>query len=165
MEIVAFPVSAAPHAETQTRFITSDAERSLAQARLSPDERWISFNAGKLSEPGISTIYVIPSTGGEWTRVTTEGKYFDGKARWSPDGKTIYFISNRGGFMNVWGAPFDPKTGKPAGEPFRVTSFENPGRMILPDTGSLDLTLSADRLILPMMEASANIWILENVDR
>src|SRR5262245_6084530 len=165
MEIVAFPVSAAPHAETQMRFITSSAEHNLAQARLSPDERWISFNASKVSEPGTSTIYVIPATGGEWTRITTEGKYFDGKARWSPDGKTIFFISNRGGFMNVWGAPFDPKTGKPVGEPFRVTAFENPGRMILPDTGLLDLTFSADRMILPMTESSGNIWILENVDR
>jgi len=42
----------------------------------------------------VSIIYVVPQSGGEWTQIT-EGKYFDDKPRWSPDGRTLYFLSNR----------------------------------------------------------------------
>jgi serine/threonine protein kinase len=79
--------------------------------------------------------------------------------------KVLDFGSNRGGFLNVWGIRFDPTQGKPVGEPFRVTSFENPGRMIPDDMYYVDLGIAANRLVLPIMEVSGSIWILENVDR
>jgi Tol biopolymer transport system component/DNA-binding winged helix-turn-helix (wHTH) protein len=164
MAIVMFPLRAAPCAETQMRPITSDPDRNLWQARFSPDERWISFNVSNPTEPGVSTIHVVSQNGGEWTQIT-DGKSFDDKARWSPDGRTIYFISNRAGLMNVWGIRFDPARGKPAGEPFRVTRFESPSQMILPLVGALELTFSHDRLILPMTSVSGNLWVLENIDR
>src|SRR4030095_15612888 len=111
--------------------VTSRSEENLYQARFSPDQKWISFTAAKTTEAGISTIYVIHASGGEWKRIT-EGKYFDDKPRWSPDGRRLYFISNRTGFLNVWGIQFDPASGQRAGDPFRVTAFQNPGQMILP---------------------------------
>jgi len=159
-----FPLRAAPHAENQMRVVTSHPEYTLWQPRFSPDERWICFNALKETEAGVSTIYVVPSSGGDWTPIT-EGRHWEGKARWSHDGKTIYFVSNRTGFFNVWGIRFDPRTGKPAGDAFRVTEFESPGRMVLPLLGRLEMSLAADRLVLPIMEVSGSIWVLENVDR
>ena len=78
---------------------------------------------------------------------------------------TIYFISNRTGFLNVWGIRFDPAQGKPLGQPFRVTAFESPGRMVFTGVGSLEISLSRDRLVAPIMEVSGNIWMLDNVDR
>jgi len=162
--ICLFPIAAAPRAETQMRVVASHPEQNLYQARYSPDGRWISFIAAKAFDAGVSTIYVIPASGGDWKRVT-EGKYFDDKPRWSPDGRKLYFISNRTGFFNVWGIGFDPANGQPVGEPFRVTAFENPSRMILPDVITMEMALTANRLILPIMEVSGGIWILENVER
>ncbi|HKX31448.1 MAG TPA: winged helix-turn-helix domain-containing protein, partial [Blastocatellia bacterium] len=159
-----YPIAAAPHAETQMHVITSHPEQNLYQARFSPGDHWISFIAAKASEAGISTIYVIPAAGGEWKRIT-EGKYFDDKPRWSPDGRQLYFISNRTGFFNVWGIRFDPISGQTVGPPFRVTSFESPARMILADVRILEMSLTADRIILPIMEVSGGIWILENVEK
>lgn len=156
------PVSAAPHAEAQMRALTSHPDENLYQARFSPDERWISFCSARMNQAGISTISVIPATGGEWIRIT-DGHHFDDKPRWSPDGRIIYFISDRTGFFNVWGIRFDAATGRPVGEPFRVTAFDSPGQMILEDVRVMELALAADRLILPIMEVSGNIWILENV--
>jgi serine/threonine protein kinase len=133
--ICLLPIAAAPRAETQMRVVAADPEQSLFQARFSPGERWISFNAIKPSDAGVSTIYVVPSAGGAWTRIT-DGKDWNDKARWSPDGKTIYYVSNRTGFFNVWGIRFDPKNGTPVGEPFRVTTFDSPGQMVLPSPPS-----------------------------
>ena len=146
------------------RVVTSHPEANLWQARFSPDNRWISFCAAKATEAGISTIFVVPASGGEWTRIT-EGRYFDDKARWSPDGKTLYFVSNRTGFFQVWGIRFDPSKGQPVGDPFRVTDFEGPGQMILLNRKTMEMALSADRLILPIMEVSGGIWILENAEQ
>ena len=55
--------------------------------------------------------------------------------------------------------------GKLIGEPFRVTEFESPGRMVSPRLAFMDIALAADRLVLPIMEVSGSIWVLENVDR
>jgi Tol biopolymer transport system component/DNA-binding winged helix-turn-helix (wHTH) protein len=158
-----FSLDAAPKAETQMRVIASNPEYNLWQGRFSPDGRWISFNAFNATDPAASTIYVVSASGGEWVSLT-EGRYWDDKPRWSPDGKAIYFVSNRTGFFNVWKVRFDPAVGKPLDQPARVTDFESPTQMIIPNIVPLEMALTSDRLILPMMEASGGIWVLENVD-
>jgi Tol biopolymer transport system component/DNA-binding winged helix-turn-helix (wHTH) protein len=159
-----FPLDAAPHAETQMRVVASHPEYYLWQGRFSPDGRWISFNAYKATDAAVSTVYVVSASGGPWVSIT-EGQYWDDKPRWSPDGKAIYFVSNRTGFFNVWKVRFDPTSGKPQGQPARVTSFESSTQMIMPNIVSMEMALTSDRLILPLMETSGGIWVLENVDR
>ncbi|HEY6801960.1 MAG TPA: winged helix-turn-helix domain-containing protein [Pyrinomonadaceae bacterium] len=159
-----FPLDAAPRAETQMRIIASNPEYNLWQGRFSPDGRWISFNAFNATDPSVSTVYVISSSGGEWIKLT-EGRYWDDKPRWSPDGKAIYFVSNRTGFFNVWKVRFDPASGKALDQPKRVTDFESTTQMIIPNIVQLEMALTSDRIILPMMETFGSIWVLENVDR
>ncbi|HJQ26195.1 MAG TPA: winged helix-turn-helix domain-containing protein [Blastocatellia bacterium] len=164
-QICLLPLAAAPHAETEARALIADPEYSLWHARFSPDGRWILFQGLRVSEPGVSVIYVAPAAGGEWIHIT-DGKHWDDKPRWSPDGKAIYFVSNRSsGFLNVWGVRFDPVSGRPVGEPFRVTAFESPGQMIQPSIVLLQISLAADRLVVPINQVTGSIWILENVDR
>ena len=155
------PVAAAPRAEAQARVLASKPDYDLWQARFSPNERWICFLA-VLQNHAVSTIYVMPASGGAWIPIT-DGKQCDDKPRWSPDGKTIYFMSPRTGFFNLWGIRFDPDDGKPVGEPFLVKTFESPGRY--PSPGGMELALGEQRFVLPLMQLSGNIWVLENVDR
>ncbi len=158
------PLSAAPHAETKARLAASDPAYNLWEPHFSPDSRWIAFQAVRAIGATDSTIYVMPASGGQWTRIT-EGKYWDDKPRWSPDGKTIYFISARTGFLNAWAIRFDPVKGQPLGEPFRVTAFESPGHMVPDRLGVLGMSLAANRLVLPIAEVSGGIWMLEDMDR
>ncbi len=161
-----FPVSPS-RGETEASVVAAHPEYNLWQAHFSPDERWICFVAHKIKEArgGVLTIYVVPASGGEWRRVTEE-KHWADKPRWSPDGKTIYFLSNQGSaFFNVWGARFDPVKGETVGEPFQVTSFGIPGRMISPRIQDMEIDLSRERLVLPITEVTGSIWMLDNVDR
>ena len=158
------PVSAAPQAETQGRVVAHDPEYNLAQSHFSPNGKWIAFIAISTVGATPHTIYVIPASGGDWIPIT-EGRYIADKPRWSPDGKTIYFLSPRGGFLNVWGRRFDPAQGKPLGQPFQVTAIESPNRMMPLSLAPADISLSADRLVLRITEVTGNLWMLENVDR
>jgi Tol biopolymer transport system component len=157
------PVPAVPHADATARKIISDPLYDVYQSRFSPDGRWIVFGASRSSPRAAeSKLFVIPATGGPWIPIT-EGKYWDDKPRWSPDGKTIYFISGRGGFFNVWGIHFDPAKGKPVGEPFRVTAFESPSLMVPQPTQWAGLSLSQNKFVLTMQDLSGSIWVLDNV--
>src|SRR5262249_18986087 len=159
------PLEAAPQAETKALRLVFDPLYSRVQGQFSPDGHWIVFEATQSGPIAAeSTLYVVPRSGGPWTRIT-DGKSWDDKPRWSPDGRTIYFVSPRSGFFNVWGIRFDPAQGRPVGEPFQVTQFEVPGFMIPPEIQAVALSLTQDRMTLTMTEMSGNIWILDSVDR
>jgi Tol biopolymer transport system component len=164
-EVWLLPAASAPHSETAAQKIVSDPGYDLFQAHFSPNGRWIVFeavaNSPKAAE---SALYVVPAAGNSWTRIT-EGKHWDDKPRWSPDGKTIYFVSSRGGIFNVWGIHFDPAKGKPVGEPFRISSFESPRLMVPREISPVALSLTQDKLVLTLQELSGGIWVLDNVDR
>ncbi len=158
------PVAAAPRAETQRRVLASRPGYNLWEPRFSPDERWICFLATSVKDTAVHTIHVMPAGGGDWIPIT-ETKYYDDKPRWSPDGKTLYFMSPRRGSFDLWGIGFDPQEGKKVGEPFLVKPFDNPGQHVSQNLGLGHLALSAQRFVLPLAQVSGNIWVLENVDR
>jgi len=164
-EILLAPVAAAPHAETAVRRIPYDRPGYFVfQTRLSPNGRWIVFSAVMNSPQFESALYVIPVAGGAWTRIT-DGRHWDDKPRWSPDGRTIYFVSGSDGFFNVWGIRFDPATGKPVGQPFKLSKFDRPRLMIPRWIPPVGFSLTQDKFALTMAQESGNIWVLDNVDR
>jgi Tol biopolymer transport system component/DNA-binding winged helix-turn-helix (wHTH) protein len=160
------PIAAAPHAETEAQKITSpDPGHELYQPHISPSGRWIVFEAVANSPTmAESALFVVPAAGGAWRRIT-DGKHWDDKPRWSPDGKTIYFVSGRGGFFNVWGIHFDPTGGKTVGQPFQLSKFESARLMVPRFIPPVGLSLTQDKLVLTMAEESGGIWVLDNVDR
>jgi len=165
-EIWMLPVAAGPEAEKASRKIASNPAYHLFQGHFSPDGRWIAFEAVKQPpKPNVvSALYVVPASGGPWTPLL-EGEHWDDKPRWSPDGHTIYFISDRSGFFNVWGIHFDATKAKPVGAPFRVTEFEPPALMLPDRINKVDLSLTQDHILLNLEDRSGGIWLLDNVDR
>jgi Tol biopolymer transport system component/DNA-binding winged helix-turn-helix (wHTH) protein len=165
-EIAAMPAAAAPHAEAAIRSVVSNPAYELYQCRYSPDGRWIVFEAIPRNYDGGAgaAVFVSPAAGGPWVRIT-DGKRWDDKPQWSPDGKVIYFVSARSGFFNVWGMRFDPAKGKTVGEPFPVTTLDNPSKMVPNYIPTVSLSLTQDRLVLTVAQVSGSIWVLDHVDR
>ncbi|MGE5813371.1 MAG: protein kinase domain-containing protein, partial [Acidobacteriota bacterium] len=95
--------------------------------RVSPDGRLVAFWALPVEASGDQfsgadrDIWVQPLAGGQRVRVTS-GESSDWNPAWSPDGRFIYFSSDRAGAMNIWRVAVDPATGAPAGEPIAITA-------------------------------------------
>jgi Tol biopolymer transport system component/DNA-binding winged helix-turn-helix (wHTH) protein len=141
------------------RKIAGDSRFKLWQPHFSPDGRWIVFEGEK---PENSALYVISAEGGPWVPIPPRG-HWDDKPRWSPDGRTIYYVSETHGFFNVWGIHFNPTRGIPVGKPFRVTKFESPNLMIPTYIPPVELSISKDKLVINLAEVSGSVWMLENV--
>ena len=131
-ELWILPVSAAPHAEAAAQKLASSPAYDVYQGQFSPDGRWVAFEGtANHADGNESSLFVIPSEGGPWRRLT-DGKHWDDKPRWSPDGRTLFFLSGRDGFFDVRGLPFDPKKGEPRGSSYQVTRFNHPNLMVPP---------------------------------
>lgn len=91
----------------------------VSEPQLSPDGRTVVFTAQTVDVEANTRprqVYAVPLAGGTPVLLTREGSA-NSRPRWSPDGKRIYFQSNRGGSAQVWA--MDPDGANPRA----VTSF------------------------------------------
>jgi len=164
-EVWEIPIVRTVHAANSARSIVSHPRYYLWQGKFSADGQWVSFNAVD-PQPAVqeSVIYVAPYAGGSWVRITEDNRWSD-KNHWSPDGKTIYYLTDQNGFPNVWGTHFDPAAGRPRGKPFQVTAFNMPSLRLFSMIEAADFSVTNDKLAVTLEQASGSIWILDNVDR
>src|ERR1700761_98794 len=99
---------------------------SIRDVEWSPDGSQI---AAVLQTSGWDHIYSIPAAGGAPKQIT-DGAFVDEFPRFSPDGKSLAFISSRGGVLeatNLWTVPVS------GGEAHQVAKFDVPGVTTVPE--------------------------------
>lgn len=74
-----------------------------------------------ISPSGQRVIWTVPAGGGTPVQVTA-GDSVDWNPVWSPDGRALYFASDRSGVTNLWRQPVDERSGRVLGEPEPVTT-------------------------------------------
>ncbi len=105
--------------------VATGAKRLLAngdavQARWSPGGKRIAYWSLKQGS-GQRDIWTIPAVGGAATRVTND-EALDWNPVWSPDGRYLYFASDRSGSMNFWRVVLDETSGELLGTPETVVT-------------------------------------------
>ena len=101
-----------------TRILLTSPTTQFWQGRYSPDHRWVGFTAVSLDADRPPQLGIAPAHSRDaatWTPIAV-GHGWPDKPRWSPDGRTLYFLSSAsGGFVNLWGAHIDPTRGAQVG--------------------------------------------------
>jgi dipeptidyl aminopeptidase/acylaminoacyl peptidase len=90
----------------EKRAITFDdmiAMHRIAEAEISPDGRWVAYTVATPdmdANRNASNLWMAPVAGGDAIQLTRTGK--DSSPKWSPDGKTIAFLSERSGDSQIY---------------------------------------------------------------
>jgi eukaryotic-like serine/threonine-protein kinase len=88
-----------------------------AQPNWSPHGQRIAY--WSLRKGGQRDLMTVAATGGEPSLITDDAAV-DWNPVWSPDGRYLYFLSDRSGVMNLWRVPMDEASGKTTGVPEAV---------------------------------------------
>ena len=145
-------------AKKDSEFSRHPVEDSYAQS-LSPDQKWVALICR-------SRLYLAAIPGeaaaadDQWIQVT-DGSDSVERARWSPDGNLLYFVSNRDGHRCIWAQRLAPGSRKPEGSALAVWHFHGSGPSmdhLAPEVVSLDV--SADKLVFVLGEFNSTVFQL-----
>ncbi len=114
----------------------------------SPDGRFFAYVRAPERNEGISRVFVL-RTSDEQEVPVTDGKWNDWSPTWSRDGRSLFYVSNRGGTMDLW-QQHVTETGVPEGDPIAVTM----------GVGIQDAAFSRNGLKLAYSQGrpAANVW-------
>ena len=95
---------------------------TLSAPAISPDGKLVAFTVTRVVErenKRHSEVWAVPTTGGDAVRYTSPG-YESSNPHFSPDGKYLFFTSNRpGGRGNTWALRMD----QPGGEATQIENY------------------------------------------
>lgn len=76
----------------------------VGESTLSPDGKTVLYSVtwyNMAENRGVTNLFTVPSAGGDPKQLTDNGGS-DFSPKWSADGKTIYFLSDRSGDSQLW---------------------------------------------------------------
>ena len=140
----------------------------LDSARFSPDGRWIAF-ARRDEENWVSQVLVAPANASGPAALSdciaiTDQEQIDLMPRWSADGRSLYFLSNRTGNLDIWRVGLNPDK-RPRGEPEQVRAFDTTRfSLVTIQYEDLGFDIGNDRMYFTMQEQRGRIFLLRPKD-
>ena len=145
----------------ETAILELEEGRALLDTDLSWDDRWLAIQAGEAD--GNVAIYAVPlrdppAVQEDWIRIAG-GDTWVGAPRWSPDGGTLYYLSDRDDFICVWAQSLDPDTREPVGDPFPVVHAHTASIAMSTIRRSMwTLEVAKDRLVFNAGEMTGDVY-------
>lgn len=133
----------------------------ISDASLSPDGEWVAYLTG---EPdGRAVIWITPVSGvqvsGKQRILITEDDRYLSSPEWSPNGRYIYFLSEKNNRSSIYAQELDPRTKEPV-EEAREVYFSQESRFHLNfPIGNGTIGVAADKIIFHVCEMAGNIYL------
>ena len=106
------------------------------------------FGGAYFGNETASSIWVLPVNGGSPIRLTAD-EHLNVSPQWAPDGRHLFWVSDRGGSRDVYRIRVDA-AGAPAGRPDRLTTGA--------DAHTISLSADGRRLAYARFRALSNVW-------
>jgi eukaryotic-like serine/threonine-protein kinase len=119
------------------------------QPEFSPDGATVAFTRSSSNE--VSDIYVVPVTGGEPHRLTSDNRQIGGLA-WTSDGRSIVFSSSRGGVRGLWRVPAEGHPASGAAERVSIAGV---------NAVAIAISRNGNRLAYAESISDTNIWRMD----
>jgi Tol biopolymer transport system component len=135
---------------------------NIGRADISPDGRWLAFNAQRLGETWIVPVRPgNPPEEREWRliRKATSRDSAERSCGWSPDARLLYLLLERDGFRDLYAQRIDQARGTPVGDPFIVQHLHDPTRR----WGSTPFgnAIVSNAFVFTQVEMTGSIWLLD----
>ncbi len=111
----------------------------------------------------VTTVFLVPvedppAPRDQWILIEDDGPWI-GAPRWSADGSSIYYISERDDFLCVWGQHLDPATKIPVEDPFPVVHAHGSQMKMMPFVKHMwNVEVGADRLVFNAGELTGDVY-------
>lgn len=123
--------------------------RDAVQASWSPHGQRLAFWGEQKGSH--RDIWTVASDGNSEPVPVTDDGFVDWNPTWSPDGQHLYFLSNRGGEMNLWRVAIEESTGRLRGEPEPATLPSN-------NCQHVSFARNGKSLVYGQSTRSENVW-------
>ncbi len=149
---------------SQSEYIRFGNGQSVGSARYSPDGRWIAF-AERDDSNTISQVLIAPAgSSGPISRrdciEITNREQDDAMPQWAPDGRSLYFLSDRGGNRDIWSVELGPNK-NPRGEPRPVKLFETTRfSLVTQSYEEIGYAVGVDRIYFTLRELKGRIYLM-----
>jgi Tol biopolymer transport system component len=136
-------------------------EYPVHDLRFAPDQRWVSFKIYRDARR-MGPMYIAHIDGNkvaaqqEWIPIADP--LWNGRNWWSPDGRSLYFLSLRDGFWCIWVQRLDGATKKPIGEPHALMHLHGQQRF---NHNFMGYGLAPDKLYVTFFQVRSNVWIAD----
>ncbi|MFP5230028.1 MAG: prolyl oligopeptidase family serine peptidase [Acidobacteriota bacterium] len=119
--------------------------RRLGDIDVSRDGKWVLFTATDVDlakNTRTPHLWIVPVAGGQ-EQPLTDSAAGESRGRFSPDGKQIAFLTDRGQGTQIWLASFDPTAGT-MGEPRQLTHISTEADNVTWDPDGTHLLFTSD---------------------
>jgi Tol biopolymer transport system component len=150
----------------------------LNDGSLSPDNKWVAFRTGL--PDGRASISVVPIGGQAAISAVPAGAgaasakdvvplivsdHYLSNPRWSPNGRYVYYLSEKSGRCGLYAQKLDPRTKKPVGDA-QAVFFSSGERINLNyPKGNGFIDVAADKIVFTVDEVAGNIFLVTPVVR
>ena len=142
-------------------------DERLLDACLSPDGKWLAWLGGL---PDGRVVFRVSPVGGppgdpRETVTLGEADHYLGSPAWSPNGRWLYYLSEKTVRAALMAWELDARTKKPIGSAREVYAPAEARNMMNYPMGNGRIGVAADRIIFTVTEVAGNIYLAGPKDR